>query len=150
MQCNKGLIFFIIAIVIIILCSVIGNILYFDNYNDESRCFTIAYNTSGGKAGLYFLHIGNILSIIFFIFAIISLISKRLNLFWSLLIICILRIIVNISGIVLLAIALTNNNCNSGEAIAGLAINMIGIFVILISFCFKKRSNSRNDECTYS
>ncbi|CEF60876.1 Hypothetical protein SRAE_0000000800 [Strongyloides ratti] len=151
MRCNNGLIFFIIALIIIVCCSVIGNILYFVNFNEESYCFSIAYNTTKGNAGIYLLHIGNTLSLIFFIIAIISLftISRNRECSLILLVICILRAIINIAGIILLATALTDNNCNPGKAIAGLIINMIGIFIVIIFICLGQSSRSYNNECTY-
>uniref|UniRef100_A0A0N5CI31 Lipoprotein n=1 Tax=Strongyloides papillosus TaxID=174720 RepID=A0A0N5CI31_STREA len=151
MRFSKSLIFFIVALIIIICCSVIGNILYFVNYNEESYCFSSAYGTSKGNAGLYLLHVGNALSLLFFIVAIIGAfaISRSREFSLILLVICVLRAIINLAGIILLAIALTDYKCNPAKAIVGLLINMIGIFIVIIFLCLGLRSRSYEDEGVY-
>uniref|UniRef100_A0A0N4Z842 G_PROTEIN_RECEP_F1_2 domain-containing protein n=1 Tax=Parastrongyloides trichosuri TaxID=131310 RepID=A0A0N4Z842_PARTI len=151
MAFNKGLAFFICALIIIIICSIVGNVLYFTNYNEEPFCFSQAYHTSTGNAGIYLLHIGNCLSIIFFIVCIISAFAySRYKEFSIILFVLIfLRICVDVVGIILLSIALTDQNCHSTKAIVGLAINLAGIFIVLAFVCLSWRSRSNDSEYVY-
>uniref|UniRef100_A0A0N4Z843 G_PROTEIN_RECEP_F1_2 domain-containing protein n=1 Tax=Parastrongyloides trichosuri TaxID=131310 RepID=A0A0N4Z843_PARTI len=146
---KKSQIFYILAIVSLILPSIVGNALYYINYGEETDCFLESYDTTTGNGGRYLLHIGNILSIITLIFSILF--ARRPDKYRSygiiLLILFLLRICVNIAGIILLSKALTDHNCNPGKAIAGLIVNLAGILLVVFFMALSKFTKAHENEC---